>query len=287
MRTILCCLVFVLAPASWLHAQVSVEIVLDQEQYLRDESLPVKVRISNLSGQTLHLGKEEDWVSFTVESLSGFLVPRTADPKLGAAFDLESSLTATKEVNLMPCYGLGRPGRYTVTASVKIPQWNQELITKPKTFEISNGTKVWEREFGVPATNAPPEVRKYTLIQANFLKQMRMYVRVTDAADAKVFRVIPIGQLLSFSHPEAQIDKTSRLHLLFQSGPRSFIYTIIAPDGELIARQIHDYTDTRPVLRSGPDGRFLIVGGVRRPTSYDLPAPVVTPSTNELKAPRL
>ena len=35
-------------------AQVSVEVVLDQEQFLPRESVPAAVRITNRSGQTLH-----------------------------------------------------------------------------------------------------------------------------------------------------------------------------------------------------------------------------------------
>ena len=45
-----------LALAFAAQAQVSVELLIDQEQFLRDESLPVKVRIVNRSGQTLHFG---------------------------------------------------------------------------------------------------------------------------------------------------------------------------------------------------------------------------------------
>ena len=126
------------------------EVVLDQDQFLRDESLPVKVRLANLSGQTLHLGQEEDWLTFSVESREGFIIRRLAQPQVAGEFDVESSQAATRQVDLMPCFDLSRPGRYTVTATVRVKQWNQELLTKPKTFDIITGTKLWEREFGVP-----------------------------------------------------------------------------------------------------------------------------------------
>jgi hypothetical protein len=292
MRTILCCLALVFGPVSGLKAQVSLDVLLDQEQYLRDESLPVKVRLTNLSGQTLHLGKEEDWLTFSIESKDGFVVRRLAQPPVAGEFELESSLSATKRVDVMPCFGLSRPGRYTVTASVRIRQWNQEWVTHPRSFDIIAGTTLWEREFGVPATNALPEVRKYSLVQAQALRQMRLYVRTTDPAEAKVFAVIPIGPLVSFSKPESQLDKTSRLHVLFQTGPRSFKYSIVSPDGELVVRQTYDYTGgSRPILRAGSEGQILVTGGVRRMTSADLPTllPVSTNevSTNETKLPRL
>jgi hypothetical protein len=49
-------------------AQVSVEIVLEQEQFLIGEAIPAAVRITNRSGQTLRLGDEANWLSFTLET---------------------------------------------------------------------------------------------------------------------------------------------------------------------------------------------------------------------------
>src|SRR5262245_18716022 len=49
-------------------AQMTVEVALEQEQFLGGEALPAAVRITNLSGQTLHLGTEPDWLTFLVES---------------------------------------------------------------------------------------------------------------------------------------------------------------------------------------------------------------------------
>ncbi len=287
MRIILCIIALLAGQAAWLGAQVSLDVVLEQEQFLRDESLPVRVRLTNLSGQTLHLGEEEDWLTFSVESRDGFIVRRRAELKIAGGFDVESTQTATRQVDLMPCFDLSRPGRYTVTATVKVRQWNKELLTKPKTFDIVTGSKLWEREVGVPATNALPEVRKFTLVQANLLKQLRLYVRVTDPAETQVFRVIAAGPLVSFSSPEPQVDRASNLHVLFQTGPKSFKYTVVSPDGELILRQTHEYAATRPVLRGAADGKVVVAGGARRVVASDIPPPMQTVSTNEVRAPRL
>ena len=54
--------------ACWLGAQVTAEVVLDEEYFLPGESIVVSVRISNLSGQTLQLGKDPDWLTFAVEA---------------------------------------------------------------------------------------------------------------------------------------------------------------------------------------------------------------------------
>jgi hypothetical protein len=266
-------------------AQVLVEVVLDQERYLRDESLPVKVRITNRSGQTLKLGREDDWLALNVESREGRNVTLLSDIPVKEEFTLPASMVATRRVDIAPHYDLSTPGRYTVTATVKIPEWNDEVPSKSKTFEIVRGANLWEQLVGVPSASGLPEVRKYVLQQAQ-MKQLTLFVRVTDEYENKTYRLMPLGPLVSFSRPEPQVDKDSNLHLLFQTGARSFSYSVVTPKGDLILRQRHDYTRTRPVLRSGEDARIYVAGGQRLFAADDIPPPVTPSLTNNVSAVR-
>ncbi len=257
-------------------AAVSVELTLDQDQFLPDEDVRVAVKITNLSGQTLHFGTDPDWLSFSMESRNNQLVQKTGEPAVEGEFSLESSLTATKRVNITPCFDFARPGAYRIVATVRIPQWNNEIMSKPKSFEVVGGTRLREIEFGVPNESGDgrtPEIRRYVLQQALYLKQMRLYLRITDASGAKTLKLLPLAPMTSFSKPEAQLDKFSNLHVLTQSGARSFHYLVLNPDGQLLTRQTHDYTDTRPVLKYNAEGRVRVFGGNRRVTSSDIPAP--------------
>ena len=287
MKIIPLALGFFLASNFWLAAQVLVEVVLDQKQFLLNESLPLKVRITNRSGQALLLGHEKDWLTFEIESRDGYMVPVLGEvPVLGDQI-VESSMVAYRRLDLMPYFDLGKPGSYTVTVSVKLKQWNPEpILSKPKSFDITRGTKIWEQEFGLPRKEgASPEARKYALQQANYDKQLMLYVRLTDLNEQKVFKVFPAGPLVSFSRPEARIDRKSDLHLLFQTGARSFLYQVISPDGEVLLRQTHNYTATRPVLRSGEEGQTFVAGGVRHLTANDIPTPMAPSPTNNVTTP--
>src|SRR2546422_6266183 len=127
-------------------AQVTVEVVLDQEQFLLNESLPVKVRIVNRSGQALQLGQEKDWLRFTIESRDGYLVSPLGELPVTGELSIDPSLVANRTVDLMPYFDLSKPGRYTVSAAIKIKQWNEDVVSKPKPFEIARGMKIWEQE---------------------------------------------------------------------------------------------------------------------------------------------
>src|SRR5256885_11589598 len=106
-----------------LRAQVSVEVVMDQDQFLRGEAIKAGVRITNLSGRDLHLGGEEDWLGFTVESRDGGVVTRLGEVPVKGSFVLESARRATKKVNLEPYFNFSRTGRYAVVAIVRINDW--------------------------------------------------------------------------------------------------------------------------------------------------------------------
>jgi hypothetical protein len=166
---------------------------------------------------------------------------------------------------------------------VKLKEWDKHLANKPTGFDVVAGTKLWEQDFGVPlpaGESKVPDVRRYALQQAIHLKQMKLYARVTDQSESRVFACFPLGPMVSFSKPECQIDKSSNLHVLYQTGARAFNYSVVNPDGNLILRRTHEYSDTRPVLRADREGRILVAGGVRRFSRDDLP-PLSDTSTNE------
>jgi hypothetical protein len=257
---------------------VNIEVRLDQEQFLAGEDIPVAVRIDNLSGQTLHLGKDADWLTFEVFGDQNPLVIKLGDPPVEGEFAVNSGFIATKRVNLAPYFKLDRAGHYDIKARVRIPDWGAKVENKKaKGFEIVRGNTLREFEFGVPlGTNSPattaPETRKYVLQQANYKKQLTLYLRLTDSTGSKIFRVFPIAQMLSFGNPEFQIDRYSHLHVLSQVGARAFNYSVINPDGDIILRQIHEIAGSKPLLKADNDGMIFVSGGLRRPNPTDIPA---------------
>jgi hypothetical protein len=270
-------LIFGLALAAFCaSAQINVEITMKQEQFLPGESVPVYVHVTNRSGETLHLGDDNDWLTFLVESDDGFMVIKKSDPDVIGPFDLGSSEVATKHVNLAPYFSLTRNGRYKVTAILHIKNWNTQITSAPQKFDVIQGAELWSQVFGVPdpaATNAPPRIRKYTLVEANYLQdQLRLYVQVNDAGGGGL-KVRAIGPMISFGQPEAQLDPVSNLHILYQDGASAFSYAVVDPDGNIIQQDVYDYVSTRPRLRQDNNGNISVYGGVRRTEMPDVQAP--------------
>ena len=276
MKKLLCMLGIL---AGWIFtcpAQVTVEIVLDQQQYLPSESLPVAVKITNRSGQPIHLGAESNWLTFSVESEDGFVVVKNGNASVVGPFDLESSQMATKHVDLEPYFTLNKAGRYHVVATLRIKDWSAEEASAPAFFDVINGVNIWSQEFGLPgplrAASPVPEIRQYTLVKANYLKsQLRLYAQVSDPSDARIYKVTNVGPLVSFSQPEAQVDRSGNLQVLYQCGASLFSYTVLDPHGEFVRREIFDYVNSRPRLSVDTNGDLTVIGGVRRLKPTEMP----------------
>jgi hypothetical protein len=258
--------------AVWVRAQVQVVVELEQNQVLPGESLWVAARVINYSGQTLSLGQGNDWLQFMIETPEGIPVSCRATVPVEEPFELPSSKMATKRLDVTPYYDFEQPKRYLLTATVRIPAWGQEVRSKPESFEVVRGSTLWQQDVGLPVPGGesrPPEVRRFILQQALHIKQMKLYARVTDASGTRIHGTLPLGPMLSVSDPEKQIDAQTRLHVLWQTGARDFTYCIVGPDGKLVRRETHEFTDSRPLLRRDREGQLRIIGGMRRPAAND------------------
>lgn len=255
-------------------AQVSLELTLDQEQFLPNEAVRLAVKITNTSGQRLHLGADPSWLTFDVEAKDDFVVVKNSDVPVVDPFDVESSQLAIKHVNLQPYFQIGRVGRYKVTATMRIKEWGLAVNSTPIYFDVVHGAELWSQNFGVMiATNQPPEPRKYALIKANYLRQqLRLYLQVSSSDGLQVYKVQALGPLVSFNLPEEEVDRFSQLHVLWQTGAQSFSYAVVGPDGSEVSRDIYDNFNSRPRLSVTSTGDVVVLGGTRRPRPGELPA---------------
>lgn len=266
-------------PASAQSTAVSIELVLDESYFLPGEELPVGVRISNLSGRPLTFGTTTNWLTFLIESRKGDVVTRLGSVPVLGEFTLDSAKAGTKWWNLQPYFEIDQPGPYHVYAELRIPDSNLRIISEPALITLQGSSRLWEITFGVPpapdaSTNPPPtpELRRYALQAATRLKERKLYARVSDEADNRIYKVVLLDRFLSFSNPQQQLDARSRLHVLFQTGGSTYTYCVVNPDGDLVARQRHEIVPgSRPRLAKTPDGSIGVAGGQRTPSYSDIP----------------
>lgn len=258
---------------------VTAELLTGQGEYLPGEAVDLKVRVLNRSGQEIVLGADNNWVTISIVSENNDVCPKLGDMPVAGQFSLQSGEMGTRTFNPTPYFDFHTQGRYKVTGRIRLPQWNEEIVCKTTAFTVADGVPLpglANLQFGLPpapgASNTAPEVRTYSLLKTTYLKDLKLYFRLTEST-GRVLKVFPIATMTSFSVPEAQIDRFNNLHVLSQIGAKAFIYCVLNPDGHWIARQTYVYTDRRPELRVTDDGQIFVLGGAREISASDYPAP--------------
>jgi hypothetical protein len=269
-----------LASARSQDSAVTAELSLEQNQLLPDEKMYLKLTLHNRAGQDLKLGVDSDWITFTVAGEKNDLAPQigTGHVPIDGEFTLPAGLYGSREFNLTPYFDFRQPGRYTVRASIKIPQWQQVVAVQPATFTVVKGTPLSnlpEMAVGVRLLNAesnqPPEIRKFSLEKSEATAGGKLYVRLTDATGGRTLRLVPVGNFFAFSQPDVKLDRYNNLHVLHQTDAKAFTYCVIDTQGMIVERQTYQYVDRRPALREGSNGMVDVAGGSRVISANDLP----------------
>jgi hypothetical protein len=254
-------------------AQIDVSVTLEQQQFLPGETLDASVRIANFTGGPLKLGAWPGWLSFTVEAGDGTVVARKGEMPDSGDFTLENATAGTIKFNIAPQFVLDRPGIFKVTATVSPKPGGDAFTSAPVNFDIISGSRLEERVFGHLLPDGTTERRKFILQQANYLKELRLYLRVSDDIETKTFKVTSLGTTVNFNRPEFLLDRHNHFHVLHQFGSVEYRYHEFAPDGSLLARELWAVAASRPKLKVNADGDVAVVGGVRRLSKSDVPAP--------------
>ena len=284
-------LLFGLLPLARSQVGVSAGLSLDQSELLPDEKMYLKLTIQNRSGRDLVLGTVSNWLTFSVVGEKDRVAPLLRDDLdyTAGETNVPAGLFASREFNLTPYFDFRQPGRYTIKATIKIPQWNQEVAVTPVSFTIVNGIRLAnmpDMEVGVPFfTNQAPEIRKYFLERSDTPGNRKLFVRLTDATGNRTTRLVPIGPYFAFTQPDVLLDRANDLHVLHQTAAQTFTYCVIDTLGQILQRETYQYTDQRPVLRADGKGGVGVLGGRRVVTDNDLPPPqpvstVQLPNTN-------
>ncbi|MBO4544476.1 MAG: hypothetical protein J5773_01680, partial [Verrucomicrobia bacterium] len=141
-----------LAAAQAVMAQVSVNVTLDQDIYLSGESVIATVEITNLTGQSLKLGTQPNWLEFHIESKSETkpYVNRLGEMDMSGEFNLGASMSAKRSIDILPYFEILKSGLYTLSAIIHIDGWEGDFNSPVVSFNVFNGVEVLTFDVGVP-----------------------------------------------------------------------------------------------------------------------------------------
>ena len=247
-------------------AQVRVVLRLGGDVFVRHEPLLAAVQITNLAGKNMEMRNApgRPWLEFQI-SRSGeeTILPRNNPGRGFTAVHFPAGQTLQHTVDLTPLYPIQDLGPHSVTAVVYSAEMNRFFSSNKALFEIRPGRVRWSQMVGVPGSDA---LRKYSMLSERIGEHEYLYVRVEEGDGRRIYATRRIGHLLSFGRPQVELDADNILHMLFLSGPRSYIHLVTGLDGQQLGRCVYVAGQTRPMLRRDPDGEVSVVGGeIRAP----------------------
>jgi hypothetical protein len=149
----------------------------------------------------------------------------------------------------------------------------------PLKIEVNGERPIWQKTVGIPeGTPGPGSARTYSLLTNRFPDHTSLYVRVEDKESGIVYATYSLGRAVAFNQPQAELDRTNQLHVLHYAAPRSWAYSRVGLNGELLARSSFMEAKTRQRLFHATDGAVAVRGGM-------LETPVAQSARN--RAPKL
>lgn len=283
------------ARAGW--TQFEVTLTLDSNAYLRFEPIIAHVRIENFTGHTIglfdHDGKP--WLSFHISRPGGEVVEKMDYELDTRQTQVAGGESITYDVNLTPLYNIRAPGWYRVMAVVHSASYNRQFKSNVCHFDLVTGRVLWQENVALPSERrpavtettpeAPPpaaaeQVRTYALVAARLGREEWLYVRVENERENLVYGTLKLGKLVSPARPAARVDRKSHLHVLHQTGARSFAYVEISPDVRPVNRKVYSNLRSQPVLRSDESGHVWVEGGEQ---AYPSRPPLGSPLQEDIR----
>ena len=263
-RIIFFALVFFVAVAT--QAQIQVGLKLKRLQYIAYEPVIATLTITNMAGRDVELrdAAGQHWFGFEVTSGEGRSLGPMANVAPESPLTIEAGKTVTRKINLTPIYPINDFGSYHLRANVYFADLGKYFYSTTKVFQVTDGRPIWQKTVGMPdGVGGGGNTRTFSLLSNRFPDHTSLYARVENKESGVVFSTFSLGRSIAYDEPEAEFDRGNQLHVLHCASPRSWAYSRIGLNGELLEHDIFMQIKSRPHLRHTADGMVAVHGGMR------------------------
>jgi hypothetical protein len=253
-------LLWLVASATPLCAQVATSLKLSKKMHLAGEPVIAVVTVTNHAGRTLVFQSDGrvPWLTFRVQKSNG----NNAQAKSNSLFGpmkIEAGQTLAREVDLSEHFHLTDPGNFSVFASIREPQEGTVYTNTNRVFfTLGTGRIQWSQRVGSSAGT-----REYRLIHFSDESKSQIYTQIRDSSGSYPLHTLRLGEGLMLRRPISTVDRKQNMHTLFLGTPSMWVHCVITPEGRLIARQIHQRGPVGdPQLITAGDGTVRVANSI-------------------------
>jgi hypothetical protein len=243
-------------------AQMSVNLQMSQSQFLAGEAVLVVVTITNHTGGDLFLANSgrSPWLNMVVRRANGEPAAAVGRTDFGAV-KIATGQSMSKTIDISGLYNLREPGSYSVAAVVQDASTGNGYTSNRLLFSCTNVRADWSQKVGVPGQSG--KVHEYRVMNFTSGTRSMIYVQVVDDKRGVSLQTLNLGQALLFRKPQAAVDKSQNLHLLYLATPEFYIHARVDVNGRFLGRELHKRgASGDPSLMTFADGSVKVAGSI-------------------------
>lgn len=230
-----------LLPAS---AQVEVQLTPNRTDYVAGEGVGLSLTISNHTDTPLKLqdANGRPWLNIilTQRGMSGPVIPKE---KSGfPPVTIAPGSQHTVPVNLRDKFALDMPGAFRAVATILLPDGRTTYTSNRALFNITTGGCV--RSFPIQSRGRRLEMSVRLVRTA---KQEGLFGQVVDMDTKRAVGACYMGRYMNFMQPRVLMDGSQNLHVLCQSTPDFFTYSVMNNRGQRLSYQVYRRAPGVPV----------------------------------------
>ncbi len=232
--TLLCLLL-----SSQTFAQVEIRLQPVRKDFIVGEDVALRLTIINQTDASIALKNTpgRPWLNFSMtkrgESAPVSPIAAGRFPEL----ELTPGSTRSFEFNLASLYRLRSAGNYAAVATIRMPDGQSTYSSNRGLFTLTNGGKL--KEFNIQA-RGQRIVMSLRLAVVN--GKECIFGQAINKDTNQVIGACYLAEYLNFMQPSVLLDSAQNLHLLCQSSPEFYTYSIMNTHGKRSSAKLYKRT---------------------------------------------
>ena len=228
-------------PAS---AQVEVQLSPNRTDYVAGEGVGLNLTITNHTDTALNLhdvaGRPWLNIILTQRGVGSPIMPkdRSGFPPVNIGPGSQRTVT----VGLRDKFALDTPGAFRATATILLPDGRTTYTSNRALFNITTGGAI--RTFPIQSRGRRLEISARLVRTA---KQEGIFGQVVDMDTKRALGACYMGRYINFMQPRVMLDGSQNLHMLCQSTPEFFTYSVMNNRGQRLSYQVYRRVPGVPV----------------------------------------
>ena len=247
------------------NAQITVGISMQRSLYVVYEPIIATISVTNLAGRDLELRDSgvHHWFGFNIVTTHGRIVPPINPNYALASLRIAAGETVRRTLNLTPLYGIRAPGLYRIKPLIYSEDFSKYFSAQAANVQIVQGQLIWNQMIGVPSgMEGAGDLRMAKLLTHRGTKEKTLYFQMENSDEGIVYSMYRLGRLVQSQKPEVLIDSDNNVHVLQLAAPRTYIYSVMRANGELLGQKRYVASRRPTHLNRMADGSVGIVGGI-------------------------